>query len=274
MNASHLTQWMEHPEQLDRDSLYELRTLVNRYPYAQLFRLLYLKNLYLLHDADFGNELRRSVLYVSDRRVLFRFIEGCRYEITPTRATPEPADTTSTEPGIDRTMSLIDSFLASAPEEHSVPADIPSATDYTPYLMQEDEEPDDRTETEETGEEGTRMQGQNLIDDFLNEEKATESEPPTPENRVEEQEETPQPQEETPQPQEEWPRPTEEDGEQDEGFFTETLARIYVKQHKYEKALEIIKALSLNYPKKNAYFADQIRFLEKVIANSKSQISK
>ena len=27
------------------------------------------------------------------------------------------------------------------------------------------------------------------------------------------------------------------------------------------KALEIIKKLSLNYPKKNAYFADQIRFL-------------
>ena len=54
----------------------------------------------------------------------------------------------------------------------------------------------------------------------------------------------------------------------DEGFFTETLARIYVKQGRYSKALEIIRRLSLQYPKKNAYFADQIRFLEKLIINN------
>jgi len=59
--------------------------------------------------------------------------------------------------------------------------------------------------------------------------------------------------------------------EWDESCFTETLAKIYVKQHRYEKALEIIKKLSLNYPKKNAYFADQIRFLEKLIINAKSK---
>ena len=50
-----------------------------------------------------------------------------------------------------------------------------------------------------------------------------------------------------------------------------TLAKIYIKQHRYDKALEIIKKLSLNYPKKNAYFADQIRFLEKLIINAKSK---
>jgi len=30
-----------------------------------------------------------------------------------------------------------------------------------------------------------------------------------------------------------------------------------------------LRALNLNNPKKSVYFADQIRFLEKVIANSK-----
>jgi len=57
----------------------------------------------------------------------------------------------------------------------------------------------------------------------------------------------------------------------DEGYFTETLARIYIKQGRYSKALEIIRRLSLVYPKKNAYFADQIRFLEKLIINSKQK---
>ena len=36
----------------------------------------------------------------------------------------------------------------------------------------------------------------------------------------------------------------------------------------YSKALEIIQRLSLQFPKKNAYFADQIRFLEKLIINN------
>lgn len=62
----------------------------------------------------------------------------------------------------------------------------------------------------------------------------------------------------------------EEDME-DESYFTETLAKIYVKQQRYSKALEIIKKLNLKYPKKNAYFADQIRFLEKLIINTKSK---
>ena len=57
----------------------------------------------------------------------------------------------------------------------------------------------------------------------------------------------------------------------DDSCFTETLAKIYVKQQRYSKALEIIKKLSLKYPKKNAYFADQIRFLEKLIINANSK---
>ena len=62
--------------------------------------------------------------------------------------------------------------------------------------------------------------------------------------------------------------------ELDDSCFTETLAKIYIKQHRYDKALEIIKKLSLNYPKKNAYFADQIRFLEKLIINALNQNNK
>jgi len=51
----------------------------------------------------------------------------------------------------------------------------------------------------------------------------------------------------------------------DDAFFTETLARIYLKQHRYTKALEIIRSLYLNFPNKSIYFADQIRYLEKLV---------
>ena len=40
-----------------------------------------------------------------------------------------------------------------------------------------------------------------------------------------------------------------------------------VKNGNYRKALEIITELSLNNPKKSIYFADQMRFLRKLIAN-------
>ena len=67
---------ISHPELLNRETLYELRSIVARYPYFEAARLLMLRNLYLLHDPDFGTELRRSVLYVGDRRALCRLIEG------------------------------------------------------------------------------------------------------------------------------------------------------------------------------------------------------
>ncbi len=60
------------------------------------------------------------------------------------------------------------------------------------------------------------------------------------------------------------------DNSPSEGTFTETLAKIYIKQGKFEHAIEIIRRLSLKYPKKNRYFADQIRFLEKLIANQQA----
>lgn len=47
--------------------------------------------------------------------------------------------------------------------------------------------------------------------------------------------------------------------------FRESLAKIYVRQHKYDKALEIITALSAKYPEKSCYFADQLRFLRKLM---------
>ena len=244
MTQQRLYEWSAHPELLNRDTLYELRTLLARYPYFQTVRLLYLKNLFLLRDITFGEELRKAALYIADRKVLFYLIEGERFTIMPSEGEAKTSDLL----GLDRTLSLIDAFLAGQPEEEQrdvtqLPMDI--TADYTSYLLTETEEKVPVAEI-------PPLKGQDLIDNFLEsntDEPLLSSQEATDESEVEEKE------------------PETED----ESYFTETLAKIYVKQQRYSKALEIIKKLNLKYPKKNAYFADQIRFLEKLIINTKSK---
>lgn len=65
-----------------------------------------------------------------------------------------------------------------------------------------------------------------------------------------------------PAPQSEVRKPTPAD----DSMLSENLAQIYIRRGKYSKAHEIISRLNLNFPEKSIYFADQLRFLEKLIA--------
>ena len=247
MMQQRIYEWIQHPELLNRETLYELRTLLARYPYFQTARLLYLKNLFLLHDITFGEELRKAALYIADRRSLFTLVEGDRRTLKALEHLKVADDT----PGVDRTLSLIDAFLSTLPEEPAAPGiitlPVEAATDYTAYLMQ------DTPEEPKPVDEGPKMKGQEWIDNFL--EKSEEQ--PLISSVVEDDDD-------------ETEAKIEEESE-DESYFTETLAKIYVKQQRYSKALEIITRLNLKYPEKNAYFADQIRFLEKLIINTKQK---
>ena len=236
---------INHPELLGRDTLYELRSIVARYPYFQTARLLMLKNLYLLHNPDFGAELRRSVLYVSDRRALCRLIEG-----HVDRVMDEDVEV-SEEPTMDRTMSLIDAFLDTLPEDYSNEkmVVVDAVGDYASrFLMDEEPAPHivaggNAMDKPTDGDSVLRA-----LELMSQRENTTETPPPVevPASDV----------------------PVSEEEMLDESYFTETLAKIYIKQRKYSRALEIIKSLYLQFPEKNAYFADQIRFLEKLIINN------
>ncbi len=50
-------------------------------------------------------------------------------------------------------------------------------------------------------------------------------------------------------------------------LMTETLAKVYLAQHNYKKAIQAYKILSLKNPEKSGFFADQIRKIEKLQAN-------
>ncbi len=123
--------------------------------------------------------------------------------------------------------------------------------DYMAYLMQGSADDGGAGGPGEETLDVPRLRGQELIDGFIR------GDSPTRQDGGSRQELSPE--------------AVASGGELDDSYFTETLAKIYIRQHRYEKALEIIKKLSLKYPKKSAYFADQIRDVEQMIINAKSK---
>ncbi len=55
---------------------------------------------------------------------------------------------------------------------------------------------------------------------------------------------------------------------QPESLMTETLARIYLEQKNYKKAIQSYKILSLKYPEKSGFFADQIKAIKQIQDNN------
>ena len=48
------------------------------------------------------------------------------------------------------------------------------------------------------------------------------------------------------------------------GFMTETLAKLYLEQKNYDKAIQSYKILILKFPEKNSYFANQIKKIKRI----------
>ena len=254
---------IQHPELMNRETLYELRRITAEHPYYQTARLLLLKNLYLLHDSTFDEELRRSAIYITDRRVLFNLVEAAHYRLkrkSPQSFTNKPDRRAAVAQEDDsRTVSLIDTFLSTIPEEdelkkekkeeHRKPTAVDATTDYVAYLLSTDFEELDNGNDNGNGN-GDGNQADALIDAFINSE-----------GKITLQEEL----EYTPE--------QEEEGDGDEmtsdEYLTETLAGIYIKQKRYKKALDIMEKVNEKANSNNKYYEDQKRFLELIIANSK-----
>ncbi len=248
---------IRHPELMDRETLYDLRSLIAQYPYYQTARLLMLKNLYILHDPTFDEELRRAAIYITDRKVIFNLVESAHYQLKTTEKTADEKKQTKGAEQRPSTNELIDKFLETIPVEEEKdkskkrkPTAADAAIDYVAYLLETEEKED--VKSEETESSPTL----DLIDSFISNNE---------QGRIELKEDI----EYVPEIADEGDKNGE--NEDEEGYFTETLARIYIKQGRYSQALEIIKRLNLAYPKKNAYFADQIRFLEKLIINNNNK---
>ena len=239
-----LIDYIRRPDTLDDSAIVQLQTLAREHPYFHVARILLLQALYRKHDSTYDETLRRTAILVPNREAVFRLTEEPHYTHPEERKRYEEIEDSSDS----RTVSLIDNFLEAQMPSIPVSHPIDAAQDYIGYLMQR--------ETQQGGQrqEALPMNGGGVVENFLEKEIGRIVLDDNGESVHEESQtgNTQKPQDEA-----------------ENEILTEIMAGIYIKQGKYENAVKIIRQLSLKYPKKNRYFADQIRFLEKLITNNK-----
>ena len=256
MNKEDFYKYLKGDIEYDETSLIKLEQIANKYPYFQTAKLLYLKNLKDIDENIFIAKLNNFAIECADRTKLFYYLNDNRFA----HFFPKEKQTDDTKS--DRTKLLLHSFLESLEDEKSEHNKISDnqiletesivSTDYLAYL--------DKTGSHENNSEEVKdtkpMKYQQLVDTFLEKSESDETLFSTSikANNT--------------------PQQSTQDTDSlldDDTFLTETLAQVYIKQKKYEQALTIIKRLSLNFPNKSIYFADQIRFLEYLIFNEKNK---
>jgi tetratricopeptide (TPR) repeat protein len=241
MRTENIIALMRGDSQYDPKTLAGLSKIMDKYPYFQAAHLLYTLNLFHLEDAHFLYDLRKTAIYLNDRRKLFFLVENRFFDSDKIEALHQEIPKNS-----ESVFNLIDSFLSGKEEMITETKEIQDSsavsTDYLSHYLSENEE--------EKPENIKPMRFQDAIDKFLEKDEIS---PIKIELKNQEKDEKA-------------PVPDLEQTD-DSDFFSETLAKIYIKQRKYDKALEIIHKIVLFYPEKSSYFADQIQMLEDLIIN-------
>ena len=237
MTRKDFYRYIDRPTLLTAATLPELARIVEAFPCFHAARMLYLKNLALVGDLRLKNELERMAIHVPDRARLFLLLTDERLE-----RSPHAADAPVHHPEADEAQGArVEPFESSA------------STDYLRWLT---------VDATSAPSPEPKMRHQDLIDSFI----AHGSE------RIDKhrlQRAVAEPEAAAPPP-----SVTPKAESTDTSYFTETLAHVYIRQKRYAKALEIIRGLSEKHPERNIYFADQIRFLEKLIEHSRNKSGK
>jgi hypothetical protein len=238
-NIDRLTALMRGDANFDTKSLSFLASLTRAYPWFQTAQVLYMLNLLRLKDAHFLFELRKTSITTCDRKKLFFLIEKDFFN-------PRLMELLDKEPDSDLDVfGKFESFFDKPIGDEDNLEEMLISTDYMQLFTEENPTADEKPT------ESIPLEHQDIIDRFLENEKNSNVKfELKPEN--------------TPPPAEIANNSTNYDFSE-EDMFSETLAKIYLQQHKYKKALQIFRKLNLVFPEKSSYFAAQIREVERLM---------
>jgi hypothetical protein len=236
MVATEFISLMENARLINPQQLVALKLITEKYPYFQSARALYLKGLKNSENFKYNNELKVTAAYTTDRTVLFNFISSKDFNPLNGNIYQQPIEKPSKEintpiPTPEKTEEFSsEKPLSFSPIERYSFGEWLNLTSKKPI-----QRPLEKSKEEES-----------LINQFIKNnpkinplEKGKEITISIPENK------------------------------QESSLMTETLAKVYFAQNKYKNAIQAYKVLSLKYPEKSGFFADQIKRIQ-ILQKNKS----
>ncbi|MGK0251815.1 MAG: hypothetical protein ACI81G_001253, partial [Gammaproteobacteria bacterium] len=285
MNIKTLTYLLEHPAHITATQTSDMRAVIDQFPYFQSAQALYLKGLKNQESFTYNGALKRTAAATADRSVLFDYITSVVFsqndisehikvqEQSLRGLTIHDLQDVSTQVQNEefaKAVQILDPGLfvekehsemtAAPPEEilqlgkplHFESNETHSFGEWlrfaafkpidrsTPEIIQAAlSEPDKIIEEAPTNTAAlSRKRKQQIIDSFIE---------TNPKINV------------TPKVSTTKKNLAKEDLIPSDALMTETLARVYIEQKNFKKAKQAYRILSLKYPEKSGFFADQIR---------------
>lgn len=266
-----ILQFLENPQLMNERTRDELKEILDEFPYFQTAHMLYVKNLHQLESYRFDIQLKRSAIAVTNRNRLHQYLFPKEQAVQESAA--QLVEQNNNQKGIVQqeaktSEKLTETFLELADETRTPPvkqSDLPvekpreksSRFDLLDFDLGETAhyqlESADTSEAQELGEiaeainkkeTSENQENKDLIDEFIQKTPQRIGKDSTSAKNIN--------------------MAASSTTEQEE-FMTETLARIYVNQGYYQKAIKAFQKLSLKYPEKSIYFARQIDDVKKLI---------
>ena len=220
-------------EQFDpnnKDHLTHFEELTKIYPNFHLLRIYYLKALQKQEVSSFDKNLSHASIATYDRELLYQFIES---DLTPNKITKKNRKVQKVKPKknvrkkITKERNIVQKIKSDDPSPKTL-----KFYEWASYLNSK----------KASSKKNNNLHNFQLIDDFL---KSTER--IIPDKNLKNDEDL-----------------SEKSWSSNDELMTETLAKVFVKQKKFKKAIEAYQILSLKYPEKNSLFANQIKEIKKL----------
>ncbi|WP_405608894.1 hypothetical protein [Polaribacter sp. Asnod1-A03] len=260
MVVSKFIKIIENNQNIQQLETAELKSIVNKFPYFQAARALYLKGLKNQDSFKYNNELKTTASYTTDRTVLFNYITASDFsnekkdihQLVSEKITKEIVSEKQTEtipiiidePSIEKPLKQQEKIDEVKKElKIGTPISFSSSENhsFSEWLQLSTKKPIVR---EPKVEKPTVKEI--LIDKFI--ESNPKIKPLAKDKTI--------------------VAPLEKN-RQDSLLMTETLAKVYLEQKKYDSAIQANRILSLKYPEKSGYFADQIKRIQ-ILQKNKS----
>ena len=269
-----LQKLIAQPENVQADDLQVLENTIKEFPYFQAARSVYLKGLYNAQSANYNKELQVTAAHTADRSVLFDFITSDVFlqnrvseqikaqqeklnnievesEEISIRANDLNADTDFNKV---TDVDLFEKKISKPIDEEVLEFKKDETYSFNEWLKLTSIKPIDRSEenviTKENVVEPIEIDEEKLekmrrVDEFL---KAKPRITPRKTGAVE--------------------TPNLSSSTEDKQLMTETLAKVYLAQKNFEKAIKSYEILVLQHPEKSVFFADRIREIKNLQSNT------